>query len=63
MTITLVLEILVMVVLGSALLYFVFDVKDILVKLLVSIICIIGLIVFGFFLGIGVHLTNLAFGW
>jgi hypothetical protein len=58
---TLFLEIMFSFVLIAGLCYFVFDVKFIKVIALISIP--IMLIATGFFMGIGIHLTNLAFGW
>lgn len=60
---TLFLEILSIVVIIAGLLYFVFDIKDIAIKIMILILVAGALSATGFFIGIGIHLTNLVFGW
>ena len=63
MTMALFFEIVLVSVLVIGLLYFVFDIKDITTKIAAIIHYVVIWVVTGFFIGIGVHLTNLAFGW
>jgi len=60
---TLFLEIMVVIVLIAGLLYFVFDIKDIVIKIIILILIAGTLSIAGFFIGIGIHLTNLVFRW
>jgi len=56
-------ELLICLVLLIGVLYFMFDVKDITWKLAGWAAGIGVLIGWGFFMGIGMHLCNMAFGW
>jgi hypothetical protein len=60
---TLLLEIIIILVIITGLLYFFFDIKDIVIKIM-ALIVVAGLLsAAGFFIGIGIQLTNLVFGW
>ena len=59
----LLLEILFIGTLISGMLYFLFDVKNILWQLAGLVATLAWLIVSGFFIGIGVHWANITFGW
>ena len=60
---TLFLEIALIIVITAGLLYFVFDIKDIAIDIMILILVAGALSIAGFFIGIGIHLTNLVFGW
>jgi len=57
------LEILFIGTLVSGILYFIFDVRDIFWKLAGLLATLAWLIVAGFFIGIGIHWSNITFGW
>ncbi len=56
-------EIGIILTLVIALLYFIFDIKSVIIKVVQLICSVTILIMAGFFIGIGIHLTNLIFGW
>ena len=59
----LLLEILFIGTLISGLLYFIFDIQKILLYIAAFICWCAAYILAGFFIGIGIHWTNLTFGW
>ena len=56
-------EILLLLALAIGLLYFIFDFKEVVATVIALIYRAVILVIAGFFIGIGIHLTNLMFGW
>ena len=60
---TLFFEIVLIFVLLAGSLYFIFDVEKIIIKAASYVLFAVVLVIFGFFIGIGVHWANVVFGW
>ncbi len=56
-------EMFVILLLVGGMLYLVLDAKAVITWLVASVCSVILLVVAGFFMGIGIHYTNLFFGW
>lgn len=60
---TLFFEVVLIFMLLAGLLYFVFDVEEIIIKAAGYVLFAVVLVISGFFIGIGVHWANVVFGW